>query len=114
MAIELLPRCASGPCEAGRTPPPGFWPGRPDLQQLEDGPDFLVDQGVQSYGIEAALLESYAADVVAGALEGVHCVLDGINVLLIGLDFADDGTGEVQGDQTFLNFCRYPESGAPL
>jgi len=69
-------------------------------RQLEDGPDLLVYQCVQGYGIETALLKSYAADVVAGALQGVHCVLEGINVLFIGLDFTDDGAGEVQWDQT--------------
>jgi hypothetical protein len=71
--------------------------------QLEDSADLLVDQGMQCYGVETALLESYVADVVAGALEGVRCVLEGIYVFLVRLDFADDGAGELQGDQTFVN-----------
>lgn len=59
---------------------------------------------MQGYRIEAALLEGHLADVVAGALEGIHCALERIEVLPVHQELADDGADELQGDQTFRIF----------
>ena len=56
---------------------------------------------MQGYWVEAALLEGHLAYVVAGVLEGIHCALERIEILPVYQDLADDGTNDLQGDQTF-------------
>lgn len=71
--------------------------------QLEHCPDLLVDQRMQCYRVEAALIEGHLADVVAGALEGIHCAFKRFEILPVHKDLADDWTNDLQGDQTFGN-----------
>lgn len=67
-------------------------------RQLEDGPDLLIDQRMQGYWVEAALIEGHPADVVAGALEGIHCAFQLLEILPVYQDLADDGADELQRD----------------
>ena len=65
---------------------------------------------MQGYWVEAALLEGHLADVVAGALEDVHCAFERIEILPVHKDLADYGANDLQGDQTNLriavDFCQ--------
>ena len=58
---------------------------------------------MQGYWVEAALLEGHLADVVAGALEDVHCAFERIEILPVHKDLADYGANELQEDQSFAN-----------
>jgi hypothetical protein len=58
--------------------------------------------------VEAVLLEGHLADVVAGALEGLHCTLEVLEIFPGHQDLADDGANDSQGDQTFgftVGYC---------
>ena len=58
---------------------------------------------MQGYRVEAALIEGHLADVVAGALEGIHCAFQLLEILPVHQDLADDGANNLQGNQTFAN-----------